>query len=80
MDFDPSECVRDLLLILGPVGCIPAVEARLGLLDARSLIVWPARAVGASRESCGTLSRLRGETAPQVGQSQGSAYRLTGVV
>lgn len=38
MDLDPFECVRDRLLILGPVGFMPVVEARLGLSDARSLM------------------------------------------
>ncbi len=39
MDFEPSECVSDRLLIFGPVGRIPVVEARFGASLARSLIV-----------------------------------------
>ena len=76
MLFEPSAWLRARLLILGPVGRVPVVEARLGLSEARSLITWPARAFAFNVDSCGTLSRLRGESAPQVGQSHGSAFRL----
>lgn len=80
MDLDPSAWVHAWLLILGPVGRNPVAEARLGLSEARSLIMCPARAWLVSVESCGTLNRLRGDIAPQDGHAHGSEKRLMGAV
>ena len=76
--FEPSAWTRALLLIRGPVGRNPADEARLGLSAARSLIICPVRARALSVDSCGTLNKLRGDTAPHIGQSHGSEKRLIG--
>lgn len=80
MLFEPSAWLAARLLILGPVGRMPVCEARFGLSEARSLIMCPARACEFSIESCGTLSRLRSDNAPQEGHSHGSAKRLIGAV
>lgn len=39
MDLEPSVLVKARLLIFGPLGRIPVVDARLGLSAARSLII-----------------------------------------
>lgn len=77
-DLVPSDRVRALLLIFGPLGVSPLALARLGASADRSLTACAVRALGASFDNCGTLSKLRGEDTPQSGQSHGSAKRLMG--
>ena len=67
------------LPIFGPLGVSPLALARLGLSDDRSLMPCARRLCADTMDICGIVS-ARGEMAPQVGQSQGSANRAIGTI